>query len=206
MMMESREIGVNYRTPLGLHHIMARDHHYGPGPWVTGGRPDWTSPYYHQADEKGIGFDRTGTGSNAVSQYAAPLARVYGNPGTCPETLLLWFHHLSWDYQVAPGRTLWEELCFLYDKGVEGAGNMLKTWESVQDYVDEQRFTHVRVCLQVQEREARWWRDACLLYFQQYSRRDFPRGCEAPVHTLEYYMHRQDYFVPGIYNPFPRGN
>ena len=76
MMLASRQAAVDYMTPLGLHHLMARGHHYGPGPWVSGGgRADWTSVYYHRADASGIGFDRTATGSNAVSQYAAPVAR-----------------------------------------------------------------------------------------------------------------------------------
>src|SRR5262245_40658811 len=34
MMMSSRETVVSYMTPLGLHHLMASGHHYGPGPWV----------------------------------------------------------------------------------------------------------------------------------------------------------------------------
>ena len=66
MMMGSREAVVNYMTPLGLHHQMARGPHYGPGPWVSGGpRADWTSVYYNRADSQGIGFDRTSRGSNA---------------------------------------------------------------------------------------------------------------------------------------------
>ena len=87
MMIDSREAVVDYMTPLGLHHIMARGHHYGPGPWVTGGRADWTSTYYHCADAQGIGFDRTSSGSNAVSQYfphtESRLPTVTPAPKTC---------------------------------------------------------------------------------------------------------------------------
>lgn len=73
IMMVSREAGVNYRTPLGLHHQMAWHHHYGPGPWIKDKpRADWTSVYYNKADETGIGFDRTKTGSDAVSQFSLP--------------------------------------------------------------------------------------------------------------------------------------
>ena len=74
--MPSREAAVDYMTPLGLHHIMARGHHYGPGPWVSGGRPDWTAIYYHRADTAGIGFDRTATGSNALAQYAPEVGEI----------------------------------------------------------------------------------------------------------------------------------
>src|SRR5690606_3596443 len=84
MLMESREAVVDYSMPLGLHHIMARGHHYGPGPWVNEGRPDWTSVYYHNASESGIGFDRTETGSNALEQYAPEVAAKWEDPETTP--------------------------------------------------------------------------------------------------------------------------
>lgn len=77
MMMGSREAAVDYMTPLGLAHVMATGHHYGPGPWVADlARPEWNPVYYHKADANGIGFDRTRTGSNATGQYAAPVARM----------------------------------------------------------------------------------------------------------------------------------
>src|SRR5690606_7312333 len=117
MMIDSREAVVDYMMPLGLHHIFAFDHHYGPEPWGDrkGGRPDWMPWYYHNADTIGLGFDRTATGSNAVSQYYPPLDSIYGNMTSCPENLLLWFHHVPWTHSMKSGRTLWDELCFHYD-------------------------------------------------------------------------------------------
>src|SRR5690606_33140410 len=57
MMMASHQAAVDYMTPLGLHHLMGRGHHYGPAPWVEGGpRADWTSVYFHRATRDGIGF------------------------------------------------------------------------------------------------------------------------------------------------------
>src|SRR5438132_2784768 len=70
MMLAPPEAVVNYMTPLGLAHQMARGHPYGPGPWVSGGRVDQTSVYFNRADSAGLGFDRTASGSNAVRQYA----------------------------------------------------------------------------------------------------------------------------------------
>ncbi|KAB2857159.1 MAG: alpha-glucuronidase, partial [Anaerolineae bacterium] len=131
MMLTSREAPVNYMTPLGLHHIMARSHHYGPGPWVTGGRADWTSLYYHQADSEGIGFNRTPSGSNAVSQYCPPYREQLANLDTCPENLLLWFHHVAWRHVLKSGRTLWEELCFKYNEGVAQVRQMQADWDSL---------------------------------------------------------------------------
>ncbi|RBD08341.1 alpha-glucuronidase, partial [Xanthomonas oryzae pv. oryzae] len=56
MMLRSREAVVDYMTPLGLHDLMGRGHHYGPAPWDAGSeRPDWDPVYYHRADRDGIG-------------------------------------------------------------------------------------------------------------------------------------------------------
>jgi alpha-glucuronidase len=198
MMIESREAVVKYMTPLGLHHIMARGHHYGPGPWVEGGRADWTSTYYHRADSAGIGFDRTSSGSDAVSQYCSPYREQIASLDACPEELLLWFHHVPWQYTMKSGRTLWDELCFQYNAGVEAVRQMQQTWDSLAKYVDDARFEHVRVLLQIQEKEARWWRDACLLYFQTYSGLPIPPEYEQPAESLDYYMNLAHYYVPGI--------
>ena len=137
MMMESREAAVDYMTPLGLAHLMAQGHHYGPGAWAGNGqRADWTAPYYHRADAQGIGFDRSVGGSNAVSQYAPPLAAAFNDPHHTPEKYLLWFHHLPWDYRLASGRTLWDELVLHYSGGVEQVRQMRKTWLSLARFVD----------------------------------------------------------------------
>jgi alpha-glucuronidase len=198
MMLSSRETAVNYMTPLGLHHIMAQGHHWGPGPWVDRGRADWTSVYYHKADTAGIGFDRTTEGSNAVSQYCRPLNEIYNDPATCPENLLLWFHHLPWDHRMSSGTTLWDELCLRYHDGALQAEAYAAYWETLEGKIDDDQYEHVRQLLKIQVKEARWWRDACLLYFQTFSRRPFTDGLEKPVNTLEYYMGQKFYFVPGI--------
>ncbi|ARS36455.1 alpha-glucuronidase family glycosyl hydrolase [Pontibacter actiniarum] len=199
MMMNSHEAVVNYMTPLGLHHIMGWSHHYGPGPWIKDKhRADWTSVYYHRADEKGIGFDRTASGSNAVNQYFPPVAKEFGSLKRCPEKYLLWFHHVDWDHQVNSGRTLWNELCYRYSSGVDSVRQMQKTWDSLEGMVDRERFSHVKQFLAIQEQEAAWWRDACLLYFQTFSKRPIPQDLEKPAHTLDYYMSLDPQFVPGI--------
>ena len=198
MMLTSREAAVNYMTPLGLHHIMAEGHHWGPGPWVDSGRPDWTAVYYHRADTAGIGFDRTTSGSNAVSQYFPPLNEVFNDPQTCPENLLLWFHHLPWHYRMKSGRTLWDEMCLKYQEGVNSVDGYRRFWETLQGKIDSEQYEHVRQMLAIQADEARWWKDACLLYFQTFSRMPFPEGVELPQHDLEYYRGLKFYYVPGI--------
>jgi len=197
MMMRSRETAVEYMTPLGLHHIMARDHHYGPGPWVEGGgRADWTSVYYHRADTLGVGFDRTAAGSSAVAQYAAPVAARWGSRQTVPDSLLLWFHRVGWTERMRSGRTLWDELVHRYDAGVDSVRGMRRTWDGVRGTIDPERHADVAARLATQEKVARWWRDAALLYFQQFSRQPFPPGAEPPAHSLEFYRRRVGPEVP----------
>lgn len=189
LLLGSRETVVNYSMPLGLHHIMAEGHHYGPGPWVDKlGRADWTATYYHRADARGLGFDRTAAGSNALAQYAEPWREFWGNPATCPENLLLWFHHVAWDHRMQSGRTLWDELCLRYQQGVDEVRGMQRVWESVAGRIDGQTHAHVQALLRRQEQDARDWRDACLLYFQTFSRRPLPAGVEPPAHSLEHYQ------------------
>ncbi len=190
MMLESREAAVNFMTPLGLHHIMSARGHYGPGPWWApkGIRPEWTPPYYHHAGADGIGFDRTITGSDAVSQYHEPLASEFNNVATCPEKLLLWFHHLPWDYKMKNGRTLWDDLCYHYEEGVNQVREFQKVWDKAGPYVDSTRFMEVQRKLRTQEMNALLWKDACTLYFQQFSKMPIPYELERPVHNLDEMM------------------
>ena len=199
VMMPSWEAAVNYMTPLGLHHQMGEGHHYGPGPWVKDlPRADWTSVYYHKADAEGIGFNRSATGSDAVGQYAAPVAEAWGDPTTCPPELLLWFHHLPWDYRLADGHTLWEGLALHYQAGVDSVRAMQARWAALEGAVDAERFHSVRMLLDIQEQEAIWWKDACLSYFQTFAQRPLPSAVEPPRHSLEYYQNQTFPFAPGI--------
>jgi alpha-glucuronidase len=199
MMMSSRENTVNYMTPLGLHHIMGANHHFGPGPWVSKmSRPDWTSTYYHKADENGIGFDRTEKGSNATGQYFPEVARKFNDINACPEEYLLWFHHVAWDHRMKSGRTLWEEMCLHYYAGVDSVRGMQRTWQSMRGKVDEERFEQVKMLLAAQEKEAVMWRNSCVLYFQTFSKKPIPRGLEQPEKDLSYYMGLEFPYAPGI--------
>ena len=198
MMMGSHQAAVDYMTPLGLHHQMGRGHHYGPGPWVEGGpRADWTSIYYARADANGIGFDRSVSGSNAIAQYAPPVAKEFGDVKRCPEKFLLWFHHLPWDYRVKSGRTLWDELIVHYSRGVDYVHGMRGTWNGLERFVDPERFSEVATFLGIQEKEAKWWRDASIAYFQSFSKRPLPAGYAAPEHSLEYYKSLEFPYAPG---------
>ena len=198
MMMGSREAVVDYTGALGLAHLMATGHHYGPGPWVADlARPEWNPVYYHRADAGGIGFDRTATGSNAVGQYAGPIARAFARPETTPESMLLWFHHLPWDRRMASGRSLWEELVTRYDRGIAYVDAMRRQWDTLRSKIDDERWRKTATYLAVQSREARWWRDASLAYWMSVNHRPLPAGVRPPEHDLAWYKAQQFPHAPG---------
>lgn len=199
LMLSSREAVVNYMNPLGLHHIFDTGHHYGPGPWVDNlSRPDWNPVYYHKADTNGIGFDRTPSGSNATEQYAPFLEKTFNDVNTIPEEYLLWFHHVPWDFKLQNGTTLWDGIALKYQEGVNEVNNMIRTWDDVKPYISESEYNEVKMLLQIQLKEAKWWRDACLLYFQTFSKKKLPIGVEKPTQSLEYYKSLKFPFAPGI--------
>ena len=198
MMMGSRQVVVDYMTPLGLAHLVATGHHYGPGPWVSDlARPEWNPAYYHRADRNGIAFDRTRTGSNAVKQYAPPVARRFADPDGTGEDLLLWFHHLPWDRRMADGATLWDNLVRRYDRGVAAVAAMRRQWDALRPLVDGERWQSIAENLAVQEHEAGWWRDASIAYFRSVSGRPLPSGSPEPEHDLNWYKAQSFPHAPG---------
>ncbi len=208
IMIPSRENVVNYMDPLGLNMIFGYDNHYGPGPWIDySPHKDWNSTYYHRADSLGVGFDRTETGSDAVDQYNAPLSEKFASLATCPDDELLWFHHLPWNYKIQPkadqppaensGHTLWDDLCYHYYAGVDSIREMQRVWNSLEGKTDDEEFRDVKMLLEIQASEAVWWRNACVLYFQTFSRMPIPAGLERPDETLQYYESLSFPYAPG---------
>jgi alpha-glucuronidase len=178
-MLASHEALVDYSMPLGLHHLIGGDH-YEPMPENPDPRrADWSAIYYHRADANGIGYDRTARGSNAVAQYFPPLSERWSDPATTPETLLLWFHRLPWDFKLRSGGTLWEGLVRHYTRGAEQAASFEKKWQALRGKLDEERFAHVAAKLRRQAEDAAAWRDKCLRYFQQFSKGKLP-GAPGP--------------------------
>jgi alpha-glucuronidase len=198
MMMGSREAVVNYTGALGLAHLMATGHHHGPGPWVADlARPEWNPAYYHRADRGGIGFDRTASGSDAISQYAPRLAERLADPRTTPESQLLWFHRVGWDWRMASGRTLWEELVSRYEEGVDSVAGMRRVWDALRPLVDAERWQKTADFLAIQQQEARWWRDASLAYWMSVNGLPLPAGAEPPAHDLAWYTAQAFPYAPG---------
>jgi alpha-glucuronidase len=174
MMLDSRETFVRYTMPLGLHHLIGGDH-YAPMPENPDPRrPDWSALYYHRADATAIGFDRSSKGSGAVEQYRSPLREEWGNPATCPENLLLWFHRVAWTREMKSGRTLWNELVHEYAEGARGARDLETRWTALEGKVDTERYRAVLEKLHVQAQEAAAWADKCVRYFRPFAEQPPP--------------------------------
>lgn len=200
ILLESHNSLVNYMTPLGLHHQMWGGHHYGPAPWWNSyERDDWNPTYYNKADDKAIGFDRTKTGSDTVSQYLPLVRDEFSDLNKIPEKYLLWFHHVSWNYRMKSGKTLWEELALHYQQGVNWTRQTRKSWDNLKTSIDPERHAAIAKKLAIQERDAIWWKDASLSYFQTFSKLPLPKEVEKPQRTLE------DYKKIDLLDDFARG-
>ena len=95
------------------------------------------------------------------------------------------------------GRNLWNELCYTYNDGVERVKEMERLWKSTKNNIDGDRYHQVEQLLKIQLKEAEWWRDACLLYFQTFSKQPFPKNFPLPPHDLNYYQSLQFPYAPG---------
>ena len=204
IMLRSHEACVSYMMPMGIHHIFAGGHHYGPEPWYAprGVREDWLPRYYHRADSVGMGFDRTMRGTGAVAEYPDEMAKTFDDINLCPERYLLWFHHVGWQQTLPSGKNLWETLCAKYDEGVSEAEDMASQWKTVEKYIDPERYQAIASRYDRQAKDAWWWRDACLLYFQQFSQMPLPEGAPAPRHNLadlqRYHLNIDNYTAPDM--------
>jgi alpha-glucuronidase len=165
---------VSYQTPLGIGHQFTSGVHYGPNPSEVLARDDWSPVYYNKADSAGLGYDRSPTGSNFVAQYFPTLEARYGNISTVPENLMMWFHHVPWDHPMRSGRIFWDELVYRYQMGVQYVTWMRETWDSLEPFIDARRFSEVQAKLAIHEADAADWRDTCVNYWKEFSRRDIP--------------------------------
>ncbi|QKZ14148.1 alpha-glucuronidase family glycosyl hydrolase [Spirosoma sp. KUDC1026] len=185
MLLRSRDIYVDYNAPLGLSRPWTGVH-FAPEPWQNKSpRPDWTAVYYHRADSIGLGFDRTATGSNALAQYRPEVRRQWENASTCPLPYLLWFHHVPWTKQLATGRTLWDELCTRFYTGADSVRWLQQEWTLAKPAIGPALYTDVAGRLATQQREAIWWRDAWVLYLQEFAKKSIPAPFKQPEQTLD---------------------
>jgi len=163
MLLESREIYEEYTSPLGIGWMVNPGHHYGPN--VDGYEySHWGT--YHYADFKGIGVDRTvATGTGYTMQYKEPVAKMYENIDTCPDELLLFFHHVPYDHKLKSGKTVIQHIYDTHFEGVERAEKLRESWMKLKGKIDDEIFKAVLERLDIQVVDAKEWRDVVNTYF-----------------------------------------
>ena len=151
-----------YNAPLGIGWMCNPSHHYGPN--VDGYEYDrWGT--YHRADWKGIGVDRSSHGTGYAALYHSPLKEQYETPETCPEELILFFHHLRYDYRLKSGKTVLQHIYDTHFEGVEDVDRMYELWTELKGMVDEDVYSRVLARMEHQKEHAREWRDVINTYF-----------------------------------------
>ena len=178
MLSGSHDACVNYMEPLGLGGIFKYSGHYGPEPGYNSDQThaDWNSVYWHKADSYGLGYDRTTSGSDYVSQYYTENKNKFNSISTCPLEYLCWFFHVPWEQKLSTNRTFWNELCYRYYDGLHYVGIMDSVqWPSLRSFVDEQRYSEVKQKLDTNYIDARAWRDTCTNYFAKFSNLPIPQ-------------------------------
>lgn len=166
MLLGSRETYEKYTSPLGVGFMVTPHYHYGPN--IDGYEYSrWGT--YHRADHQGIGVDRTGKGTGYTGQYAEPNASLFENVDTCPENLLLFFHHLNYDYKMKSGKTLLQHIYDTHFEGVEDVEEMIKIWSGLKGRMPEGIYANVEERLQRQLYNAKEWCDQINSYFYRKS-------------------------------------
>jgi len=184
----------NYTGPLGLQTLTdIVGNHYGAAVEASE-RNGWGQ--WHKADEKGVGLDRTvATGTGFIGQYRPAIARLFESLESCPDDLLLFFHHVPYTYKLHSGKTV---IQFIYDSHYEGAETAeayVREWKSLEHRIDDQRFSEVLHQLEYQAGQAQVWRDAVTMWFLRESNipddklrvGNYPGRTEAESMTLDGY-------------------
>lgn len=155
-----------YTSPLGIGWMVQPNHHYGPS--VDGYEYSrWGT--YHRADHLGIGVDRTSHGTGYVGQYREENASMYEGIDTCPEELLLFFHHVSYRHRLKSGKTVIQHIYDTHFEGVEDVEGMLEDWKKLAPKIDKTVYKRVLERMELQLEHAKEWRDQINSYFYRKS-------------------------------------
>ena len=166
ILLDSREVYEKYTSPLGIGWMVTPGEHYGPS--VDGYEYSrWGT--YHRADHLGLGVDRTDSGTGYARQYNEPNASMYNNAETCPEELLLFFHHVLYTYRLKTGKTVIQHIYDSHFEGVEEVEGMIESWKRLEGKVDDKVFSAAMQRFDRQLDNAREWRDQVNTYFYRKS-------------------------------------
>lgn len=166
MLLSSWHTYEKYTAPLGVGWMVAQSDHYGPdvdafeySRWGT----------YHYSDRNGLGVDRTDGGTGYIRQYSEPLAELYGNTETCPDELLLFFHHVPYTHVLKSGETVIQHIYNTHFEGAEDVKRFIDAWSSLEGRIDRGAFERVSERLSMQLENAEEWRDIINTYFYRKS-------------------------------------
>lgn len=164
MLMQSWPAYENYTGPLGAQTFTdITGSHYGPG-IESSEENGWGQ--WHRADKLGIGMDRTvATGTGYADQYPEQVAKIYESLTTCPDDLLLFFHHVPYTYRLHSGKTVIQHIYDSHYEGAARAAEFVSDWAGIKDRIDGKLYDDVRARLEYQAGHAIVWRDAIVQYF-----------------------------------------
>jgi alpha-glucuronidase len=166
MLMQSRSIYEKYTSPLGVGWMVQPNHHYNPS--VDGYEYSrWGT--YHRADHLGIGVDRTLKGTGFTGQYNEPNASMYESLDTCPEELLLFFHHVAYTYRLSSGKTVIQHIYDTHFQGVEEVKDMIDSFKTLNGFLEETVYQRILSRLLEQQESATEWCDQINSYFKRKS-------------------------------------
>ncbi|MBE5779923.1 MAG: alpha-glucuronidase [Clostridiales bacterium] len=173
MLHQSRSTYQKYNAPLGIGWMVEPHSHYGPNPegyeyalWGT----------YLRADRNGVGIDRSSNGTGFAAQYPEELKKLYEDPTTCPEEMLLFFHRMPYDHVMKDGRTMIQRIYDDHFEGAEGAEQLLASWKTLEGQLPGDVFARVLDKMEKQVINARNWRDIVNTYFHRYSGAEDQKG------------------------------
>lgn len=152
----------SYTAPLGIGWMVNPNYHYGPN--VDGYEYDrWGT--YHRADHLGIGVDRSHNGTGYAGLYREPNASLYDNPEKCPEELLLFFHHMPYEYRLQSGKTILQHIYDTHFDGVALVDEMVRRFEELKGKLPEKQYERMAQRFAHQKEHSREWRDQINTYF-----------------------------------------
>lgn len=166
-LLESWSIYESYTSPLGVGWMVTPHYHYGPD--IDGYEySKWGT--YHFSDNKGMGVNRTiETGTGYAGQYESINSNLYNSLETCPDELLLFFHHVPYTHKLRSGKTVIQHIYDTHFAGVERVEYWISRWQELAGKVDAERHAHVQGRLAVQLESSKQWRDIINTYFYRKS-------------------------------------
>ena len=163
IVLRSADAFLKNSSPMGLQTLA--DEHGGAAP----SRASRTAPGGPLADRRGIGTDRTASGTGEIARYPADFAARLQDTARCPEEWLLAVHHVPYRQPLPDGKTVVQSVYDAHFAGAAEAANALDAWESTRGIADGDRYAAVHAFLAGAARQAEIWRETTTEWLQRVS-------------------------------------